>query len=322
MLAFALVIALAALPACGARFMGEMGGVDKKTGMWTVLLKTLDTWIFGALELEGDKKQAMHVIGAGLPRTGTDSLRTALEELGYYPHHMARLWDKARLEDQYWVPFLRDLIKHDTADVPSAEPLMDYLSRAGYNATTDAPAVHLFPVLMTKYPNAKVILGVRDRPRDWALSVRTLLRMSEVRKRLPWKWIMHETGNYIWPAFKAIVGKPVRASDTVEELEEVYKLWENIVRAIVPKDRLLIHNSKQGWGPICKFLELRRCPRTPYPRGNDGTNLGRVVENLEFISDFFWELAAFSLATLLLLLLGLHWLCCMVTMRRKAVKKD
>ncbi|MGH8933214.1 MAG: sulfotransferase family protein [Egibacteraceae bacterium] len=111
----------------------------------------------------------LEVIGAGFGRTGTLSLKTALERLGFgqcyhgielmrHPEHLP-LWEAAVAGEPDWAQLF-----------------------AGYRACVDWPGVHFWRELVDAYPDAKVVLTVRD-PRRWYASARnTFLPALESRE--------------------------------------------------------------------------------------------------------------------------------------------
>ncbi len=112
----------------------------------------------------------LSVIGAGYGRTGTLSLKSALEILGYNKcHHMIEVIHKPG-ESERWL----DAIDHPDVD-------WDALFE-GFQACVDWPACHFYRTLADYYPNAKVILTVRD-PADWFRSM-TATTLDVIRPRL------------------------------------------------------------------------------------------------------------------------------------------
>src|SRR6516162_3439558 len=102
--------------------------------------------------------QGLKIIGAGFGRTGTYSLKAALEELGFGPcYHMVEVF-----ENPHHIPFLQAAAEGKTTD------WMDFF--ASYNATVDWPGCTFYEQLMRIYPDAKVLLSVRD-PDRWYQSV-------------------------------------------------------------------------------------------------------------------------------------------------------
>jgi hypothetical protein len=110
---------------------------------------------------KSDYKDAnyLQIIGAGLPRTGTSSLKAALELLGFGPcHHMTHLLD----ESERAIQFIRAF---DGYQVDFSELMK------GYGSTLDAPTVAFYKEIHRTYPKAKVILTVRDSGKNWFESV-------------------------------------------------------------------------------------------------------------------------------------------------------
>src|ERR671916_717534 len=104
----------------------------------------------------------IEVIGAGFGRTGTMSLKVALEELGFGPcYHMIELFGHPE-----HVPIWEAASQGKSVDW---EELF-----SGYRATTDWPACTFYKKLMDRYPDAKVILTVRD-PDRWYDSTRNTI---------------------------------------------------------------------------------------------------------------------------------------------------
>ena len=49
---------------------------------------------------------------------------------------------------------------------------------------------------------------------------------------------------------------------------DFFEAHKQMVIDTVPSDRLLVCEAKQGWGPLCKFLNLP-VPENPFPRSNE-----------------------------------------------------
>jgi hypothetical protein len=88
--------------------------------------------------------------------------------------------------------------------------------------------------------------------------------------------------------------------------------WHRLPQATIPANRLLIHNAKEGWAPLCTFLELAPCPTTDYPRSNSGSTFGAAVDVLELIT-WTWPLAL----VVVLLCIGAAALRCRSTLKLK-----
>ncbi|KAL8658087.1 MAG: hypothetical protein Q9226_001291 [Calogaya cf. arnoldii] len=115
-----------------------------------------------------DAGDTLQVIGAGLPRTGTSSLKAALEILGFDPcHHMVECFERPNQSILF-----ANLI--ETKSNPNTTP--DEVARSaaavkkalrGYRAAVDAPTCEVYVELLALFPNAKVVLSVRDSDEQW-----------------------------------------------------------------------------------------------------------------------------------------------------------
>jgi hypothetical protein len=207
----------------------------------------------------------LKVIGAGLGRTGTLSLKAALEELGFARcYHMrevlthigdARVWDAAaRGEPVDW------------------EKLF-----AGYQATVDWPGCSFYRQLLARYPEAKVILTVRD-PERWYESAHQTIYY--VRNAFP-AW-----SRYLFPrmsTFRCMLDRIIwdgtfqgRFEDRAFAID-VFNRHNEQVRRDVPADRLLVHEVREGWEPLCAFLGVPVPEGKPFPHLNDAADFrGRL----------------------------------------------
>lgn len=196
---------------------------------------------------------ALEVIGAGYGRTGTASLKLALERLGLGPcYHMAEvLPNPARVAT--WEEIGRAAEK---GGVPS-----EMWDRAfeGFRSTVDWPACTHWRALMEKYPGAKVILSRRD-PGKWFESVNaTILNPDGVEAMRP-SPMGEMLDRNIWRLFDG------RLADREYMMACFERHCDEVVRG-VPRDRLLVFDAKDGWEPLCRFLGLD-IPTEPYPHVN------------------------------------------------------
>lgn len=203
----------------------------------------------------------MQVIGAGFGRTGTDSIRHALQRLlGGRCYHMKELVAR-RDHHEAWLRFAE-----------SGRQGMDWEALfADYAATVDWPAANYFEELMEAFPDAKVLLSVRD-PDAWFESFQTLVR---ILRALGWLSFVpriremrrfHDTA--VWNAFTDLTD---RASCI-----EVFERHNARVRALVPPDRLLVYRVQEGWEPLCAFLGID-VPDEPFPHVNSRGDVQRFA---------------------------------------------
>ena len=198
---------------------------------------------------------ALQVIGAGFGRTGTLSLKAALERLGLSKcHHMTEVLARPETAE-IWLAASRG----ESVDWSAA--------MEGYQASVDWPSCTYYKELMAAFPEAKVLLSVRD-PERWYESVRTTI--YELSARSP-RWLA-----WIAPPFRAVlaVSKSCvwstfdgRFEDRAHAIE-VFGQHIAEVKRVVPADRLLVFEVAQGWGPLCDFLGVP-VPDEPFPHLND-----------------------------------------------------
>jgi hypothetical protein len=217
---------------------------------------------------------AINVIGAGFGRTGTLSLKAALEELGFAKcYHMEELLQHPQ-HVQYW------------EEAAKGKPVnWDELFR-GYQATVDFPGYRHYKQLMQYYPHAKVLLSVRD-PEKWyesayhtiyqaAPSLRQKILMGfklPFSPRLRQLVRVFKMAGAVWK--EDFAGK---FRDKGFALEVFHQHIEEVKR-VVPADRLLIYEVKQGWEPLCTFLGVP-VPASPFPRVNERAGFKQKTEDL------------------------------------------
>ncbi|GAA1255953.1 sulfotransferase family protein [Sphaerisporangium rubeum] len=215
----------------------------------------------------------MRVIGAGFGRTGTLSLKTALERLGLTPcYHMAEVLTHPA--DIYkWL----DIAEGRSADFGAV--------LGGYEATVDWPACAYWRELAAYYPGAKVLLTVRD-PAQWyeSMAATILKRMDPPHTPLGrLAAVVSRWRHSDLDAFDRMTGRAVVARSfgggppDRERLIEAFTEHVREVRAAIPADRLLVYEVSQGWDPLCRFLGTP-VPDEPFPRLNDRENFGHLAE--------------------------------------------
>lgn len=191
----------------------------------------------------------LSVIGAGMGRTGTNSLRLALNQLGLGPcHHMFEV-----MANPEQIPLWRAAGRGEFSDWDVAYE--------GYRSAVDWPTAHFWRELADFYPDAKVILTVRD-PDAWYDSVmRTIGRGLDPATNDPDSFGV------------AVIGQQVfggRVTDRAHAIS-VFEAHNRAVQDALPADRLLVFRAQDGWAPLCKFLSVA-VPDTPYPKSNDSAS--------------------------------------------------
>ena len=196
------------------------------------------------------------VIGAGFGRTGTSSLQVALEALlnGKCYHMKEVMLQPAHLSA--WHEFAVGKV-----------PAMDWeWLFADYVATVDCPVCMYYDELMAVFPEAKVILTVRD-PQQWWKSHNRL--MSMVNKARLLRFLVPKLRKIAQFTDKIIIKDVFQGRLEKEHCIRIFERHNENVRKVVPKDRLLEYDVRQGWEPLCKFLEVP-IPEKPFPHLNAG----------------------------------------------------
>ncbi|WP_231333298.1 sulfotransferase family protein [Actinomadura graeca] len=209
----------------------------------------------------------MKVIGAGFGRTGTASLRAALETLGLGPcYHMHVVIDEP-FRVGHWF------------DIGEGRPPDWDEVFAGFRSTVDWPAAAYWRELAAHYPDAKVVLTVRDPERWYESADATIFARERARQgRRPLRHRVlqrlaerRSPGVALYPRMhKAIISDGVfggRAGDRAHAIE-VFRRHTEEVKAAIPPGRLLVYEVREGWEPLCAFLGVP-VPDEPFPRVND-----------------------------------------------------
>ena len=219
---------------------------------------------------EDDSKCKLLVIGAGLGRTGTLSTRSALEHLLGQPCYHGAVPIAERPE--HALPWIKVFTSG------KLEPEMANRLLEGYSAGVDVTIFNWYKQLMEIYPDAKVLLTVRD-PERWFASYTVLQTIFGTLIQQPYAGVMTAMGLGHFKKFSrevlmapnapGILGRVNRAMLAgKEEAVEVFNSHVAEVKAHVPADRLLVFDVRNGWAPLCEFLD-RPVPDIPFPNVND-----------------------------------------------------
>jgi Sulfotransferase domain len=203
----------------------------------------------------------LSVIGAGFGRTGTLSLKGALEQLGFAPcHHMAEV-----LGNPEQLPHWQRAAQGEAVDWNRLF--------ADYRASVDWPSAYFWRELAEAFPDAKVLLSTRDADAWYQSFSNTILNLVANIDRIenPHIRATIEMGG-------SLVGAGVfdgRADDP-EHAKMVFRAHEEKVRMTIPAERLLVFDVREGWEPLCAFLGVP-VPDTPFPRLNDAEQFKAMV---------------------------------------------
>ncbi|KAI1397636.1 P-loop containing nucleoside triphosphate hydrolase protein [Hypoxylon fuscum] len=216
----------------------------------------------------------LRVIGAGLPRTGTASFSKALEILLQGPvyHGGTQNCKGSTFNLKSWI----SVLERTPIRSPDDEQFVLGRIRAltdGYVAITSAPGHCFVPELMRLYPDAKVICTIRH-PKEWDKSIDAIATAS-----LQWylRFILFPLSpmryfpRYLdtlaagrWAEIYNTSGKPTMHVGT-----EVWDRHIHHLREVVPPDKLLFFDVRDGWGPLCEALSLDVPKGIEFPQINE-----------------------------------------------------
>jgi Sulfotransferase domain len=188
---------------------------------------------------------ALKVVGSGLGRTGTKSLQTALNMLGFGPcHHMVEVF--ANPESMaLWI------------EAAAGRPDWDAIF-SGYNSMVDYPCASYWRQLAEYYPDAKVLHSERDPDRWFDSTQATIFEPGSMATR---------SEGPMAPFFNSVI-RPFRANiHDRAYMTDYFRRHNEEVKRAIPPERLLVYEAGQGWEPLCRFLGVP-VPDASYPSEN------------------------------------------------------
>ena len=193
----------------------------------------------------------IQVIGAGVGRTGTYSLKLAINQLGLGPcHHMEEVLHNMPVQVPLWSAAVNGR--------PDWQAIYE-----GFESAVDWPTAGFFRELFKVYPSAKFVLTQRN-PENWADSFgATIYKLLAGRDQGPPEmkaWLEMADGVIAKTGFPDGLDR--------DGLIGAFVAHNEAVQATIPASQLLVYEVKEGWGPLCEFLHAP-VPAEPFPRTND-----------------------------------------------------
>jgi hypothetical protein len=193
----------------------------------------------------------LKVIGTGLGRTGTMSLKAALDQLGFGPcYHMSELMQRPQQ------------VK-DWARAAAGEPIDWNALYAGFVSTVDWPSAHFWRELTRQFPEAKIIHTEREPEVWWKSFSQTIAEALEAPA---------PPGMEAWGAMvKTVITTQTFNNDLSKaNVLKVYAAHNDEVKRTIPPSRRLDYDVDRGagWEPLCRFLNVP-VPAQPFPKTNN-----------------------------------------------------
>ena len=191
----------------------------------------------------------VEVIGAGFGRTGTLSLRTALERLGYAPcYHMLEVLQQTQHAEIWRLALL--------GEYPAWNHFL-----GGYRAGVDWPVCHFWRELAQQFPHAKLILTRRDSEAWYASISKTIF--EGILNSAPAEGARGPQQRMARVLLEKVFGQRFDKDHVIA----VFEAHNRAVAVALAPDRLLTYDVAEGWEPLCRFLQCA-VPAEPFPRTN------------------------------------------------------
>ena len=207
-------------------------------------------------------------------------MKLALEELGLPTLHTQHLYEYDSIIKMWTNEVFGPAIKAKKTIM--GHPDLDLIVDKGFQATMDLPMALYYEQIMEEYPDCKFILTTRENSEIWFRSWDTLTKsitqptrvgnafftnVKQYSDYLRWLFsVVNKDESYLTVPF------PLPDQNKEASIAEYEKHNAN-VRATIPKDRLLEYSVKDGWEPLCEFLEISDCPQTPFPKTNSARSV-------------------------------------------------
>ncbi|KAI0024791.1 P-loop containing nucleoside triphosphate hydrolase protein [Xylariomycetidae sp. FL0641] len=236
----------------------------------------------GTLSIPTDPSRQVEVICAGYSRTGTSTMQLALEKLldGPVMHGGTQILTR---EDAWCKKWALTYEAKRKGDKETVLKLLRELT-AGFVAVADYPALGFIPELMEIYPNAKVVVTTRE-PTKFAQSLGAVAKGTKrpwIRKLMwpipGWRWLPGLREEFEKDTFAVI--KNVPRDNYLKAASALLFKWNQSVQDMVPPEKLMIMDLKEGWEPLCRFLG-KPIPEGPIPQSNGTVAAIQMADDIQ-----------------------------------------
>jgi len=236
-----------------------------------------------------DIPMPLKIIGAGFGRTGTDSTRLALNQLGFPCYHMREVFGKTAHLD-FWLK---------VANAPAGTQHDWETVFANYTAALDNPACCVWRELMTAYPDAKVLLTLHPKGAEaWYDSTMSTIYFTETMWQFTVLKYVIPGGRKLDEMTHKLVWQRSHRGAMADRAKAIAQYTQHIedVKSAVPSDRLLIFSADQGWEPLCGFLGVS-LPTGAFPKVNDRAAMKKAMKGMAIAGYGILAVAALAAAS-------------------------
>lgn len=212
----------------------------------------------------------IEVIGAGFGRTGNTSFREAMEILGFGKcYHMKEVIDHDHVDQ--WLRI---------ADTEDPKLIRDLMDKGGYRSTCDYPACFFWQEQLKMYPNAKVVMTMRDADswyKSWMDNAAVLLPDCEtcpLGVRVFMGFVFY--GQFAKLTSRIVTDGTFGGDLSKRNVIQSYHNHFKKVKFLCPPEKLLLFHAADGWEPLCTFLGVP-IPDQPYPHANTTSEFRRFA---------------------------------------------
>lgn len=264
--------------------------------------------LLGQSKHEANEDVEFVLIGAGLPRTGTMSTHAALEVIlpGKCTHMKVVCKCRTGRNNNFWPKALEGQV--------TEEDWKEFVNKEKLSAGIDYPFSYFWRDLSRIFPKAKILLTVRD-PVKWYESVKNSIFELDYYITTPpysttiWVLSMLAGNRFIADTFKTTTSRvcwaPVgerypkgmfgAVQDGKQTAVDFFNDWKDEVIKQVPSDRLMVFDVREGWGPLCEFLDMPE-PEVPFPNLNDTREQQKIMRDLKTLTYILWSILPASIA--------------------------
>ena len=242
-----------------------------------------------------DPNVNLEVISLGLSRTGTTSLQLALTKLGFGPSHQGVDLFRSVPRTKAFMRVSQNLIARTWKAGDPALTARLHTLMSGYRSSTDVPINTIPEEIYAAYPKAKYILTTRpDGAEGWWTSIQSAASWHS--RRDIWRYVFRFL---IYPVqFLRVTDDKVQLFIALWTRQygsydaSMYDKHHQHIKTLIPQDQLLVYDVREGWEPLCKFLEVPVPKDEEYPRLNEAAAMHKIYFGMMAYGAVVWGLYA------------------------------